>query len=464
MAINYALEGPKWGSSALGTPGGVVTWSYSTAFTTSFQSEIQAAFAAWSAVANITFTYVADAALAQIDLGWAAIDGVANILGQANYWYSGANFLHADITFDSAEPWTASANGLVAFGSAYFATLALHEIGHAIGLDHYSGSVAIMNPYLPNNLRSLTTSDIDGATALYGAAPAAMTSSPLRFAGTGDFNHDGVSDVLLRNATTGSVGYLDTGTGHTIGNIPGGYKIAGTGDFDHDGTTDVLFESNAGGFFAEWIMDNGHVRVEGGVGYKPGGSTVAGTGDFNHDGTSDILFQNPSIGLIALWQMNNGHVAVEAGMGFAPDGFRFAATSDFNGDGTSDVLFQNAASGAMALWQVADRHIAIEAGLGTAPSGFHFLATGDFNHDGTTDVLFQNASGFVAEWVVNNGHVTTELGLGVAPSGFSFAGVADVNHDGTHDILFQNASGAVQSWQMQNTHVMAQLGVDWIVA
>jgi hypothetical protein len=290
--------------------------------------------------------------------------------------------------------------------------------------------------------------------------------SAFKFAGSGQFDHDGSSQTLLQDPATGLVAVLENSPGHVVANVPGGYQIAGAGDFNHDGTTDVLFQSPSSGFVAEWIMNAGHRSIEAGVGYAPSGFVVAGTGDFNHDGTSDIVFQNPANTAIAEWQINDGHVAVEFGIGLVPAGFKFAGTGDVNNDGVSDVLFQNPTNGAVAVWQMNAGRVAIEASVGVAPNGFKFAAAGDFNHDGTTDVLFQDPStGNVAEWLLNAGHVAMELGVGVTPSGFQIAGVTDVNHDGTPDLLFQNASnGAVVAWEMQAGHVLAQVSVNWLIS
>lgn len=55
----------------------------------------------------------------------------------------------------------------IPFGSVDFRRVALHELGHAMGLDHESSAAAIMAPNI-SNLDSLQTDDIAGVNTLYG--------------------------------------------------------------------------------------------------------------------------------------------------------------------------------------------------------------------------------------------------------------------------------------------------------
>jgi hypothetical protein len=52
-----------------------------------------------------------------------------------------------------------------------------------------------------------------------------------------DFNHDGFSDVLWRNNSTGAWGYSDIhgNTWNGLGDTSTSFKVAGVGDFNHDG-------------------------------------------------------------------------------------------------------------------------------------------------------------------------------------------------------------------------------------
>src|SRR6201999_475850 len=97
---NFALEGPKWGSTGLGTAGGVVTWAIDATIPASFLSVISSAFADWAHYANIQFQEVASIASSQIDISLGAIDGLSNVLGQTNYFYSGTHFISASVELD----------------------------------------------------------------------------------------------------------------------------------------------------------------------------------------------------------------------------------------------------------------------------------------------------------------------------------------------------------------------------
>ena len=167
MANDYSLVGAKWGSPELGTAGGTVTWAVDDSISQADLQSINAAFAEWSEVANIQFQQVSSTAVSDIDFSEGAIDGASNVLGVASYSFSGGQLRNADIEFDSADNLSGSELTLVA----------THEIGHAIGLDHYNGAPAVMNSTANFSLDGLTQSDIDGVLALYGANTTEMSDA-----------------------------------------------------------------------------------------------------------------------------------------------------------------------------------------------------------------------------------------------------------------------------------------------
>jgi matrixin/uncharacterized protein DUF4214 len=172
----YVLEGPRWGTGAAGTGGGTVTWAMDSSVPAAFVSEIQAAFADWSAHANISFQQVASTAGAEIRFSDSYIDGLDKTLGETTYTYSGQTLTWASVTFDSGEGWHTSGSQVVSADGVNLYPVALHEIGHSLGLDHYNAVPAVMNAVLNPSVTDLTASDISGIQALYGGAVDSTTS------------------------------------------------------------------------------------------------------------------------------------------------------------------------------------------------------------------------------------------------------------------------------------------------
>jgi hypothetical protein len=145
-----------------------------------WKAEIERAFAAWSDVANITFTEVNDDNASvnafttggDIRIGGAVFDEPGNLLGHG--WFpnsTSGGSLESDIHFDIAEDW---AIGFAGSGFDIF-TVAAHEIGHAIGLDHSTVPGSLMNSSYTEAFSGLQADDILGAQFIYGMAPVSFS-------------------------------------------------------------------------------------------------------------------------------------------------------------------------------------------------------------------------------------------------------------------------------------------------
>jgi uncharacterized repeat protein (TIGR03803 family) len=127
------------------------------------------------------------------------------------------------------------------------------------------------------------------------------------------------------------------------------WKAIGTGDFNHDGHSDILWR-NTSGQVAIWEMNGTSIAGGGVVSANPGPTWKAvGTGDFNDDGPSDILLQSAS-GQVAIWEMNGPNL-LGGGTLSADPGPSWQAIGT-GGEGSSDILFQNMGTGQAALWDM----------------------------------------------------------------------------------------------------------------
>lgn len=141
---------------------------------------IRSAFAAWAAVANIDFVEVEDAAEVDIRLGNYNIDGRAAVngystLAETGGWQINGRFYVAQIAFD-----------VDAYDGGGFYGTAVHEIGHALGLDHSPLANAVMYATLSaaNRAGTLTSDDIEGIVSLYGPRSAWTPPPADDFAGS----------------------------------------------------------------------------------------------------------------------------------------------------------------------------------------------------------------------------------------------------------------------------------------
>jgi hypothetical protein len=240
------------------------------------------------------------------------------------------------------------------------------------------------------------------------------------------------------------------------------------GDFDQDGNTDLLFRNAAGDTQKAWLM-NGTVRQAEhpvtpdatGAGWQ-----IGGVDDFDGDGQSDLLYWDGATGAVEFWLMNGtdrvGAAVPLTGAPPLPTSWKPVATADFDGDGHPDIVWRSTTSQQIVIWTLdgTSKSGTITPVPGQAvDANWQVVAAQDCNGDGNTDLLWYNVdSGKIVEWLMgadvhrtaglftnppnagaNNWRLAAGGDFGVGPGGVADSG----------DLVWRNAdSGRVVVWHM----------------
>ncbi len=272
----------------------------------------------------------------------------------------------------------------------------------------------------------------------------------------GDFNHDGVSDLLWWDTDSGQLQVSFIQDGRPQGQIslgpgldPGQWLLTQSRDLDGDGVTDLLWWNPDQGSLQVWYLEGAAaagVAAAGTCGVKnkvtlagtmSGNVTLPYTGDLDGDGHQDLVWRDYTTGDVTLWMLSGeDQVAQETTPAFQEGcPARRRGGADLAGDevGQGDEPASSDLPGVSGglEWQV--------------------VGLGDLNADGKADLVWQNPeTGRVAVWLMDGGQVTAvnEYQAGNATD-WLVAALGDLNGDGTADLIWQNGStGEIKAWLM----------------
>lgn len=175
---DYVLEGPRWSTRS-------ITWSFaspgvadastpfSSAIGDAYKGYVQAAFDTWSAASGLRFTQVADSTPGvNIRVGFGRIPG--GDIGLTNYYY----YVSQPGTFAPGTAVRVLDPQLYAWTDTELRHVFIHEVGHALGLDHTYNLSSVMYPTADVTTATLGAGDVAGIQALY---PQARLSAPATF-------------------------------------------------------------------------------------------------------------------------------------------------------------------------------------------------------------------------------------------------------------------------------------------
>jgi len=175
----------------------------------------------------------------------------------------------------------------------------------------------------------------------------ASVPQPARY----DFNGDGQSDILWRNASTGANVVWRSAISASQQPLPvvaTAWRVVGSGDYNGDGKADILWRNFSTGGNAIW-RSGSSATPQAVTAITNLAWTIVGSGDYNGDGNADILWRNTSTGANVIWR--SAISASQQPLPAVATAWRVVGSGDYNGDGKADILWRNFSTGGNAIWR-----------------------------------------------------------------------------------------------------------------
>lgn len=370
---DYELEGPSWGKRTLTwalsrTPDDpAVRYPFSGFVSGRYEADIARAFNRWDSASSLRFVRVEDSAdparAPDIRIGFGRLD--ANVAGDTVAPYSGDAFVPgARVRLQDPAPATYATgiNGNLVFASSptNFYQVALHEIGHTLGLGHSSDPSALMygTAYGARNT-DLNAADIAGIRALYGVKPG-MTSDistgytvllwqgrvEVRNVSTGDLAQVLAEQSPRLSFVGGNTYALSLADARTLGLDPAGLRdydgndLGGAGSWRLNGLANARTDTPLG-----YVLTNPELGRWAEVSPRSGGGFDLG----NHGAGGDTrvvgIYEDPLIALGVVAPGSDVDSQARFNSDLRADRLQVLGGADFDRDGFVDLFWKQAMSG-----------------------------------------------------------------------------------------------------------------------
>ncbi len=263
---------------------------------------------------------------------------------------------------------------------------------------------------------------------------------------TGDFNKDGMLDVVTANRGDGTVTvFLGNGNGtfqagQIISVFSGPFSVA-VGDVNNDGNLDIvvtsIFANTSGGIAVILGNGDGTFQVPTIFTNDNGQSLSVALADVNHDGNLDVVAGNATGGIAVFFGIGDGTFQAPVIYGATLGGIDQVVVADINGDGNLDLVATNESVVGVLL---GNGDGTFQSSVSTTASGAIGVVVADFDGDNILDVATASF-GSGAFFLKGNGDGTLQAAVGIGAGMNRGAALGDFNGDGKLDFVTQNQTG-----------------------